>query len=251
MRLKLAKNLIIFLSSALLVVLIVKMSVAKGDPRSDENGKVLETPISMAIGSYVSGELHLSLDQVVVRILRGLAGKKIPNQGEMVYVKEGKTGRLLGRKLFWISWSDSQSKRLEYWVTAEVMVVRPVVVSTKKIKRNHIIQWSDLTVKSFSGSKPVDSFILDPEEAVGKRVRRSIKKGAPVIRDQIEEAPVIKQGDQVIILVEGGGLKITSIGRAKEDGYLGRLVAVVNLDSRKTVYGVVEDHDRVRVKIAR
>ena len=251
MRLKLVKNLIIFLSSAIFVILIVKMSVAKGDPHSGENGKLLGDPIIMAIRNHVSSELAVSSSEVVVRILGGRVEKNGPTQGETVYVKEGKAGKLLGRNLFWISWSRSESGRVERWVTAEVMVVRSVVVATERIKRNHIIRWSDVAVKRISGSKPVENYILDPKEAVGKRVRRSIKKGSPVTRDRIEEAPVILQGEQVTLLVEKGGLRITSVGRAKEDGFLGRLVAVVNLDSRKTVYGVVENSGMVRVKMFR
>ena len=64
----------------------------------------------------------------------------------------------------------------------------------------------------------------------------------------LEEPPVFKRGEKVFILAESEMLKIIATGIAESDGYKGRPVKVMNMQSRKEVSGEVIDNTTVRVK---
>jgi flagella basal body P-ring formation protein FlgA len=68
--------------------------------------------------------------------------------------------------------------------------------------------------------------------------------------DAVEDAPVVQRGDRVTLRVQHGNLTIVATGRAKEDGRVGRQIAVANDGSRKIVYGRVVDASTVAVEMS-
>jgi flagella basal body P-ring formation protein FlgA len=63
----------------------------------------------------------------------------------------------------------------------------------------------------------------------------------------IETPPLVQRGDIVVMIAETGELKISTQGEARQRGGRGDRIKVMNLDSRKSVYGCVVDRNTVRV----
>ncbi len=61
----------------------------------------------------------------------------------------------------------------------------------------------------------------------------------PIRGDQLEIAPLVRRGDRVTITVRSKGLQIVTSGKAKQDGQLGEMIRVMNLESKKNVYAEV------------
>ena len=62
-----------------------------------------------------------------------------------------------------------------------------------------------------------------------------------------EEPPVVKSRDPVRLTVRVGGLRITALGEALQDGRVGQNIRVRNVDSNKMVTGRVLDRGLVEV----
>ncbi len=66
-------------------------------------------------------------------------------------------------------------------------------------------------------------------------MKRSIRLGDPLQRNQIEFPPVVKRGERVVIQAVGRGLTLTAAGEARQDGRSGESIRVMNSGSRKEV----------------
>ncbi|MBN1958811.1 MAG: flagellar basal body P-ring formation protein FlgA [Desulfuromonadales bacterium] len=134
----------------------------------------------------------------------------------------------------------NQSIRVDVEALAEVVVV------TSALRRGQILQADDIDLRYQDISKLKDP-IFDEDEVVGKRLKRSVRLGAPLERHQIEFPPVIKRGQRVVIQAQGPGLMLTAAGEAREDGRSGEPIRVMNSSSRKEVLCQVIAPGLVRV----
>jgi flagella basal body P-ring formation protein FlgA len=157
---------------------------------------------------------------------------------------------LLGRTAFLITVKRNGEKAASRWITAEVAMIRRVVVPIHPLKRLQQIEQTDVTIHAVRLTRQGEHYAVRPEELIGKRMVRAVHTGTPITLGMVEEAPLIRQGDRVTLMVEVGGLRIMTRGRAKEDGFSGRQVAVLNLDSQKVVYGDVVDPSTVRIQFS-
>ncbi len=79
------------------------------------------------------------------------------------------------------------------------------------------------------------------------RVKVPIGAMQPITMDRIEPLPTIVKGQKVILIFDGKTIFLKTIARAMEDGKIGDIIRVMNLQSKKIVYGEVINRDTVRV----
>ena len=63
----------------------------------------------------------------------------------------------------------------------------------------------------------------------------------------LKKPALVNRGDKILILAEKGGMKITTPGILKEDGYEDGMVQVLNIESKKLIYGRLVDANTVKV----
>jgi len=209
--------------------------------------------IRALIQLYVANSLSSGPEEIHVRQVLPANGTNVTNgrsfqwSGKVIGIRPGSQGRLLGRALFVLSIKDNEGGTKTRWFTADVEKIERVVVTTRSLKRHHVLGPDDLTIKTLSVTRRRNRYIGHPETLIGKRLTRSTGKGLPIRTDRIEETPLIFRGDRVMLLLESRGLRIMTSGKAKEDGFLGKIIGIQNLDSRKVVYGRVIESGIVKV----
>ena len=57
-----------------------------------------------------------------------------------------------------------------------------------------------------------------------------------------------KRGEKILIMAKKGGMTITAPGILKEDGYKDAMVQVLNIESKKIIFGNLIDSNTVKVK---
>ena len=77
------------------------------------------------------------------------------------------------------------------------------------------------------------------EDVVGLEARRMIYTGRPVLHADIGPPAILERNAIVPLLFRHGALTITAEGRTLSRAGIGDRVRVMNLNSRKTVHGVV------------
>ncbi len=166
---------------------------------------------------------------------------------DRLVVKESPRGGLPGRANFLVAVERRDGEVLSRWVTADVEVVRSVVTAKYALRPFRVIESGDVEVKRVYLSRGGAHYAVQPEEVVGKKARKSVEVGAPITLDMLQDVPVMRQGDRVTLVVETDGFQIMAAGEAKGEGFLGKQVPVINIDSKRVVYGKVLDATMVQV----
>ncbi len=141
--------------------------------------------------------------------------------------------------------NDKQYLKIPVFIT--IRVYEEVVVAKRKIDRNSLLSNDDLLVKKLETTRMCGSTYGSIEELEGKRAVRFIQPNSPITQDSVDNPPVMKKGDVVKVLIQSNNFSVTAKGVAKEDGSLGKVIKVKNIDSNKELYGTVENSDTVRI----
>ncbi len=200
-----------------------------------------------AIARYVEGQMPWAEDHVRVDLVGPVERVLISEEGlEHIVVLLDSRGPL-GRRVFQIEFKKDGANYKSIKTTADVRVEMEVVALSHPFKKNQIISEDDLYMKKIGLYDLSGSLLFDPGAVIGKRVKRFIKPGTLLTEEMIEEAPLVKKGDRVAIIVESGILTITASGEARMDGAKGKIIEVINSDSKKKIYAEVLGSGRVKV----
>ncbi|EKD26951.1 MAG: hypothetical protein ACD_79C00962G0003 [uncultured bacterium] len=131
----------------------------------------------------------------------------------------------------------------------EVKVFEEVWVTNRVIEKDEIINAQDLILSSnnIAISKNMEAMVLSKDEIVGKIAVRKVDKGTVINSNYIARPLLIRKGAIVKLEVDTGILKVTSVGKALDKGFMGDIIRVKNLDSKITIAGKVISSDTVKV----
>ncbi|HWL94480.1 MAG TPA: flagellar basal body P-ring formation chaperone FlgA, partial [Phycisphaerae bacterium] len=121
----------------------------------------------------------------------------------------------------------------EALVSAEVSLVRDVVVARRPINQGQMITGRDLKLEERRFEERQNAALFDLAAVVGFQSRRFIRAGEMVDVKSIESRPLVRRGDQVQIVMGGGGVEIRASGQAQSAGALGDVIAVRRDGSRR------------------
>lgn len=172
----------------------------------------------------------------------------ILSKGKMSYRVINQKGKdFLGTLLLSVIFEVNGEEQKKIFVTADIDVLTEVVVANRPIKRRKLITENDVRLQEMDLADLSSNTIMNLEEVLGKRTKREISPNLVLRTDLIEFPPLIKRGDVVLMIAESDCIRITSIGKAQEEGLRGERIKVENLNSRKQIYAEIIDHNTVKV----
>jgi len=87
----------------------------------------------------------------------------------------------------------------------------------------------------------------DARQLVGTRTTRPLRKGQIVFSSYVKRPPLIKRGDEVVIIVQYGGVRVSAMGKALKPARLGDKLRVQNTRSKQIMQATVIDAHTVHV----
>jgi flagella basal body P-ring formation protein FlgA len=137
--------------------------------------------------------------------------------------------------------------RLRFTGTA-IETVEAAVLS-RNVERNEVIKSSDVTVERRPKAEVGPDFAAR-DRAVGMQARRQLRAGQPLKTADLAKADLVTRDQTVTLIYEAAGLYLTVRGKALEGGTEGDIVSVLNLQSKRTVSGVVIGRGQVSISAA-
>jgi flagellar basal body P-ring formation protein FlgA len=105
-----------------------------------------------------------------------------------------------------------------------------------------------LAARAFIAHTVVRSTIYEAREAlIGKVARRTLLPGQPIPFSAIRDPYLVTQGKTVMVVFEHGGLTITTNALALQNGGLGDVVSLRNLDSGAIIKGTVASNGSIQL----
>jgi len=122
-----------------------------------------------------------------------------------------------------------------------------LVKTSRRIRRGEILTEQDVALEVLKTNRQFTTAVTSLEDAVGFEAVHSMGAGRVVTVNSLRKPPLVKKGDRVTLVVEKGSLRITTPGVVKEKGFKNSLIQVLNLQTKKTVFGQVMDPKTVKV----
>lgn len=121
-----------------------------------------------------------------------------------------------------------------------------VVLPIRTIPAGSIIGPDDVVLQPVS-RRPAADMVQSLAAAVGKETRRSLYADRPVRAHEVGPITLVERNARVTLRFRSNAMELSTIGRALEAGGMGQIIRVMNLDSRRTIYGRISGPEVVDV----
>lgn len=203
--------------------------------------------IADAVTDHIIANAPWSAEEMTVNGVNVSSSVTVPPGQVTIFVEPPTRRDYLGSVPFSVIIDVDGEYRRRIWAVAAVEVTVEVVVAKRPIERFRRIEPEDVSMKRVNLAEVSSSSIRDMSQVMDKRARRRIAPNEVIRTDMVEFPPLVKRGDRVFIIAESPGMRITALGEARENGAAGDTIRVVNLDSKKSLYGSVVDGNTIQV----
>jgi flagella basal body P-ring formation protein FlgA len=132
-------------------------------------------------------------------------------------------------------------------VSGRVSVRRSVIKAARRIRKGDVIDRGDITRVSVNSTRINGDAVTELDAVVGKRAVQSLSSGRVLTSRMVDDPPLIRKGNRVVIRAAKSTILITAIGQAMEDGKPGEQVRVKNTGSGKEILATVRGPGLVEV----
>ncbi|MEA2893462.1 MAG: flagellar basal body P-ring formation protein FlgA [Bradyrhizobium sp.] len=122
-------------------------------------------------------------------------------------------------------------------------------VLARSVERNEVIKSSDVVIERRPKAE-VGNDAAGRDNAVGMQARRQLRAGQALRVTDLAKPDLVTRDQNVTLIYESSGLYLTIRGKALEGGTEGDAVNVLNLQSKRTVSGIVVGRGQVSVAIS-
>ncbi len=210
-------------------------AVMKGDLLQRNRQLVQPEQFRRAILRYLEQELAGKVREVHVSLIEPQEALAVPMGRLDFAVLPSVLDEGLGRRLFHIQLTVNGKPVETVEVTSDVAGFLDVVVPTRFIKTDEVIEADDVALSRVKLLDLKQQFVTDMDEVVGKSAARPLQAQAPVRLVSVKKPYAVRKGDRVTIEARGGGLSIQTVGTTKSGGQVGQIVTVTNVDSGKEI----------------
>jgi flagella basal body P-ring formation protein FlgA len=134
--------------------------------------------------------------------------------------------------------------RLRFTGTAVETVEAAILV--RGVERNDVIKSSDVVVERRPKAE-VGNDLAPRDRAVGMQARKQLRVGQALKTADLAKPDLVQKDQAVVLIYQAVGLHLTIRGKALEGGTEGDVVNVMNLQSKRTVSGVVVGRGQVSI----
>src|SRR3954470_747118 len=143
--------------------------------------------------------------------------------------------------------AGAASAKLRFTGTA-IETVEAAVLA-RGVERNEILKSSDVVIERRpKGETRPD--VASRDRAVGMQARKQLRAGQALKVADLAKPDLVQRDQSVTLIYETSGLYLTIRGKALDGGTEGDVINVLNLQSKRTVSGVVIGRGQVAVTVA-
>jgi flagella basal body P-ring formation protein FlgA len=145
--------------------------------------------------------------------------------------------------------NDANSAPTKLRFTGTAVETVDAAVLARGIERNEVIKSSDVVIERRPKAE-VGNDVAGRDGAVGMQARRQLRAGQALRTADLVKPDLVTRDQSVTLIYESSGLYLTIRGKALEGGTEGDVVNVINLQSKRTVSGIVVGRGQVSVAIS-
>jgi flagella basal body P-ring formation protein FlgA len=137
--------------------------------------------------------------------------------------------------------------RTQWRYTGTAIETVETAVVTRPLARGDIVKQNDISVER----RPKSEFSSEPpasaSDVVGLAARGNVRAGQGLRNSDLMKPEAVKKNEMVLLHYEVPGIVLTMRGQALESGTQGDMVNVLNIQSKRTIQGVITGPGRVTI----
>jgi flagellar basal body P-ring formation protein FlgA len=186
--------------------------------------------------------------EIEIRAVGGIKENELPS--ESCEIRLSSSLILSGRKKVMAPVDILQGGRIvrSLWVTAELSVRSQALTAARSIPAGKTLEPEDFAVAVIEIPDLRAHYARSPEDLAGMSARRVFAPGDPLVREAFSEPFLVRHGEIVRLRLERNGIVLTSAARAEQDGRLGQVIAVRNLNFSTILKAQVSGRLEVRLE---
>jgi flagellar basal body P-ring formation protein FlgA len=210
--------------------------------------QVSAADIEPILKSHFSESTSWKESEIEIRSIGNMKGIEIPLSGAELRLSSSATISGQRRILAPIEILQDGKNLRNFWVSAEICVRADVVTATRRIISGKIVTAEDIEIRNTEIADLRPTYAGRPEEVIGKVSRRNFSTGDPLTRDSFSDPYLVRNGETVRLRLERDGIVLTSLAKAEQDGRLGQIIRVRNIDFSRVLKAQVTGHAEVTVQ---
>lgn len=145
--------------------------------------------------------------------------------------------------------NDSGKAPVKLRFTGTAIETVEAAVLARGVERNEVLKASDVVIERRPKAE-VGGDAASRDRAVGMQARRQLRAGQAVRLADLAKPDLVQRDQSVTLIYQAAGLYLTIRGKALESGTEGDVVNVLNLQSKRTISGVVTGRGQVSITVA-
>ncbi|MGP0148530.1 flagellar basal body P-ring formation chaperone FlgA [Pseudomonas oryzihabitans] len=135
------------------------------------------------------------------------------------------------------------------FVPAQVKLYRPVVVTLQPLLRGAVLDNQNVALVERDVGTLTQGYLTSLEQVIGTQLKRQVVSEQVLAPSFIEQAELIRKGEQVVINARSASFSIRMQGEALSAGAKDEEIRVRNLSSNRVIHGRVVDQGQVEVAL--
>ena len=240
------KRITLYINSIIIFSLLIFPTISNG-ASSREKQTITVEEIKKSATDFLLRTLPWEKEQLEIDIYYQGGKITIPS-GEKLLVYKGRGGsKNVGRIPITLEIQVDGIFQKRIGINSRVMVSQKVVKTTRQIKRGEIFTTDNIHLETIKTERNLENTIKNIEDALGYEAVNYLPNGRSLLQRSMKKPALGSKGEKIMILAEKNGMKITTPGILREDGYENAMVQVLNIESKKLIYGRLVDANTVKV----
>lgn len=143
--------------------------------------------------------------------------------------------------------TGAHAERTALRLTGLAVETAEAVIVTRAVARGDVLRDADLAIARRPKSEVTADTFADLRDALGFAARQDLKAGQIMRRAVLTKPQLVHRNEPVIMMFEQPGMILTLRGKALDSGAEGETVSVMNLQSKRTLQGVVTGPNEVTI----
>jgi flagellar basal body P-ring formation protein FlgA len=145
--------------------------------------------------------------------------------------------------------NDANKAPMKLRFTGSAIETVEAAVLTRAVERSEVLKSGDVVTERRPKAE-VGGDAATRQRAVGMQMRKPVRAGQALKVADLAKPDLVQRDENVTLIYETAGLYLTIRGKAIEAGTEGDVVNVINLQSKRTVSGVVIGRAQVAISVA-
>ncbi len=140
------------------------------------------------------------------------------------------------------------SRVIQTYITVRLKLFKTVCMAKNEIEPGQPVSNEDVEFKLTNVTDLRGTPIESPDELKGWRSKVKIQPGSILLKELLEEIPIINKGDHITASAISGSVKVSTDAEAKQDGVKGDIIIIVTKDRKHFKAKILDSNNVIIVE---